>query len=297
MEKNIKCRRCDDIFGEKPDHIRVPRMLKCGDSICQVCLKKLIKETNELYFLCPICNTKIKKKQNIDKYTINKLIIDTVKSFFNITINEMNNDGKERATKYSIVSLGNYGVGKTSLLERLIDDRFSEIHSSTIGFDIKFYNVKFRNKEYKLSFRDTAGQEKYRSVAETILNLADGVLFIYDITDRESFNDLEYWYNFYKNKKGIVVGLLIGNKCDYESERVIDYNEAKAFADQHELDYLETSAKLDQNLKKAVIIILRNIIESKERYNTIKSSTTFSSVDSTSTKLTKKQLKKRKCAC
>ena len=76
------------------------------------------------------------------------------------------------------------------------------------------------------------------------------------------------------------------------------FDEAKAFAEQHQLHYLETSAKLDKNLKKAIVIVLKNIIESKKNNDTIESSTTVSSIDyCPSYKLDKKKVKKRKCAC
>ena len=94
-----------------------------------------------------------------------------------------------------------------------------------------------------------------------------------------------------------MVGLIIGNKCECESERKVDFDEAKAFAEQHQLNYLETSAKLDKNLKKAIVIVLKNIIESKKNNDTIESSTTVSSIYCPTYKLDKKKVKKRKCAC
>ena len=105
---------------------------------------------------------------------------------------------------------------------------------------------------------------------------------------------LEYWYNFYKKEKKDVVGLIIGNKCECESERKVDFDEAKAFAEQHQLHYLETSAKLDKNIKKAVACLLEEIIESKALYNSL------ISVDvNFSLKLEKKEKskKKKKCSC
>ena len=297
MEKYIECPKCEDIFGNKEEHIKVSRILKCGDSICSECLEELLKETNEAYFLCPECSNKIKKKKKVDSYTINKGMINTINSYFNIDLKE-NKKNEKNIIRYSIVSLGNFAVGKTSIFQRLSKDIFSTNYLSTIGFDLTTYNLKYKNQEYRLTFRDTAGQEKYRSVTKSILRLVDGALFIFDITNRDSFTDLEYWYNFYKKEKKDVVGLIIGNKCECESERKVDFDEAKAFAEQHQLHYLETSAKLDKNLKKAIVIVLKNIIESKKNNDTIESSTTVSSIDyCPSYKLDKKKVKKRKYAC
>ena len=90
----------------------------------------------------------------------------------------------------------------------------------------------------------------------------DGVLFTYDISNEESFDDLEEWYNFYKSQNKKVAGLLIGNKCD--GERIVNQEKAENFAEEHGLKYIETSAKLDKNIKKAIVYLLEEIIKSKE---------------------------------
>ena len=89
--------------------------------------------------------------------------------------------------------------------------------------------------------------------------------------------------------------MLIGNKCD--CERIVNEEEAKKFANEHGLKYLETSAKLDKNIKKAIALLLEEIIESKALYNSISSVKTFSSLCTTNTILESKKLKKKKCAC
>ena len=297
MAKYIKCPKCEDFFGHKLDHIKVARILKCGDSICQECLEKMIKETDDDFFLCPECNFKVKKKKNLEKYTINKGMINTINGLFNIGLNDLKDNEKNNATKYTIIALGDFAVGKSSIFQRLSKDYFSINHLTTIGFNQVIYNIKFRNNYYKLKFSDTAGQERYRSIAKSIMRESDGALFIYDITNRESFKDLEYWYDLYKKEKENVVGLVIGNKCECESERKIDFDEGKEFAEQHKLNFLETSAKLDKNLKKAITIILDNIMESKESFNSISTNSTITTIDSESIKLNRKKMKKRKCAC
>ena len=115
-------------------------------------------------------------------------------------------------------------------------------------------------------------------------------LFVFDITNKTSFDDLESWYDLYKEENEKVVGLLIGNKCD--CERKVDEEEAQKFAKQHGLKrYLETSAKLDKNIKKAVACLLEEIIDSKALYNSL------SSVDTNFSLKSEKSKKKKKCAC
>ena len=122
--------------------------------------------------------------------------------------------------------------------------------------------LNIKKKKYKLALKDTSGQEKFKSITKNFLRNTDGVLFIYDISYQDSFNGLKSWYKLYKNESKEVMGLLIGNKCDLE--QVVNIEEAKKFAEEHGLKYLETSAKSDKNLRKAIACILEKIIKSKE---------------------------------
>jgi len=300
-EEYPQCPRCQDIFGTKEDHISAPKILKCGDTVCKECLLELIKNSEEEYFLCPSCNKQIKKKKNLEKYTTNNVVIKTINNCFNIGKIKSLDKEVAKPIEFNIITLGNFAVGKTSIFQRLSQEKFYEHYLSTIGLDYYIYYLKFRNKKYRLILRDTAGQEKYRSIVQNILKQADGVLFIYDLTNKETFEALKYWYDLYKKENSQVIGLLIGNKSDCERE--VDKEEAIKFSDKHGLRYLETSAKTDKNIKKAIAIILQQIIESNENYDSISSIKTSSSinslqkVNSLSTKLDRRKVKKKSCAC
>ena len=95
--------------------------------------------------------------------------------------------------------------------------------------------LNIKKKKYKLTLNDPSGQEKFKSITKNYLRNTDGVLFIYDISNQDSFNDLESWYELYKNENEKVIGLLIGSKCDLE--RKVNIEEAKKFAKEHELKY------------------------------------------------------------
>ena len=96
-------------------------------------------------------------------------------------------------------------------------------------------------------------------MTKSYLRNSDGVLFVYDISNKDSFNALETWYNLYKEENENVVGILIGNKSD--TKHAVNKEEAKKFAKDHGLKkYLETSAKLDKNIKKAIAFLLDQII-------------------------------------
>lgn len=296
MEEYPECPICFDIYGTNQSHIRAPKVLSCGDTFCKECLEDIINRSNEDFILCPLCKQKIKKENIIDDYITNKEIIRLLNSSFNLPQNECKDEeGENKIISYNIVFLGNSAVGKSSIFQRISKDIFSDYYITTLGLDITTYFIKFRKRKYKLSFKDTVGQEQFRALTKTYLRQNDGVLFIYDLTDKRSFEDLEEWYDLYKNENEKVTGLLIGNKCD--CERIVNEEEAKKFANEHGLKYLETSARLDKNIKKAIALLLEEIIESKALYNSISSVKTFSSLCTTNTILESKKLKKKKCAC
>ena len=292
MEEYPECPICSDIFGINKNHIKAPKILNCGDSICKECLEIILKNTEENFFLCPICSEKIEKK-NIDKYITNKDLIKVINSCFNIIIKEGEELEGDKTITYNIVLLGNFAVGKSNIFNRLSKDLFSENIPSTIGLDSTIYYIKFRNKRYKLIIRDTSGQEKYKAITQSFLRQTDGVFFIFDISNQDTFDDLEFWYDLYKKENENVIGLLIGNKSDCIHE--VTEDRAKKFVVDHGLkNYLETSAKLDKNIKKAVACLLEEIIESKTLYNSL------ISVDvnfSLKPEKKEKSNKKKKCSC
>jgi small GTP-binding protein len=280
MEGYPECPICLDIYGIDQSHIRAPKVLNCGDTLCKECLGKIMKKSIEEFFECPECKDKL-KKQDIDEFITNKEIIRLVNGIFNIPKEEAENEiENNKPISYKIISLGSAGVGKTSIFGRLITDKFIEKYTITIGIDIsKAYYVKYKNIKYKLLFCDTCGQERMASqIPKNYLRNSDGVLFIFDISNIGTFNDLKNWYDFYKaEKENNIVGVLIGNKCDIE--RQVSYDEAKKFADEHGLEYFEISAKLDINVKKSIAVLLNEIIESTKHYDRlslVKTKTRFS---------------------
>ena len=281
MEEYPECPICSDIYGINKNHIKAPKILNCGDSICKECLEIILKNTDENFFLCPICSEKIEKK-NIDKYITNKDLIKVINSCFNIIVKEGEELEGDKTITYNIVLLGNFAVGKSSIFNRLSKDLFSENIPSTIGLDSTIYYIKFRNKRYKLIIRDTSGQEKYKAITQSFLRQTDGVFFIFDISNQDTFDDLEFWYDLYKKENENIIGLLIGV---FIKKFVIDHGLK---------NYLETSAKLDKNIKKAVACLLEEIIESKALYNSL------ISVDvnfSLKPEKKEKSKKKKKCSC
>ncbi len=116
--------------------------------------------------------------------------------------------------------IGNSAVGKSSLLLRFSDNIFSESFLPTIGVDFKIRTFDLSGKAVKLQIWDTAGQERFKTITSSYYKGAHGIILVYDITDKQTFKDVENWLqevDKYANEN--VIKLLVGNKCDLESNR------------------------------------------------------------------------------
>jgi len=168
--------------------------------------------------------------------------------------------------KFKIGLVGESGVGKSCLLVRWVDDDFFiEDDKYTIGVDYKFKSVNIKDKTCKLQIYDTAGQERFRTVTASFYRGAHGILLVYDITDKESFGiRVEEWLKEIKNYTADNTPIvLVGNKADLESKRAVDQATAKAFADKHNLKFIETSAKESINVNEAFMSLAEKVYDVK----------------------------------
>uniref|UniRef100_A0A8C5Z8I8 Ras-related protein Rab-12 n=1 Tax=Marmota marmota marmota TaxID=9994 RepID=A0A8C5Z8I8_MARMA len=130
-----------------------------------------------------------------------------------------------------VIIIGSRGVGKTSLMERFTDDTFCEACKSTVGVDFKIKTVELRGKKIRLQIWDTAGQERFNSITSTYYRSAKGIILVYDITKKETFDDLPKWMKMidkYASEDAEL--LLVGNKLDCESDREITRQQGEKFA-------------------------------------------------------------------
>ncbi|KAH0785871.1 small GTP-binding protein [Histomonas meleagridis] len=155
-------------------------------------------------------------------------------------------------SNYKFIVIGSSGVGKTAILKRLVDDVFAEESQSTIGVEFLATSVVVDDKQIKLHIWDTAGQERFRSIAKAYFRSAIGVILVFDLTDRKSFEDLTDWLkDIHSLCDPNAVVTLIGNKSDLVDQRTITPSEAEGFAQLHQLTYLETSALGGDNIQEA----------------------------------------------
>jgi len=153
---------------------------------------------------------------------------------------------------FKLLLIGDSGVGKSCMLLRFADDTYTESYISTIGVDFKIRTLELEGKTCKLQIWDTAGQERFRTITSSYYRGAHGIIIVYDVTDKESFNNVKHWMQeIDKYAAEGVNRLMIGNKCDLTSKKVVSYDEAKELADSLSVNFLETSAKNAHNVEQA----------------------------------------------
>ena len=148
-----------------------------------------------------------------------------------------------------IIILGSSTVGKSSIFLRYFDNQFHSNTMVTVGVDFKTKYFKFEEKKIKINFVDTAGQEKYIAISQNYLKGTDGVIFVFDLTKKDTFKLVTNWMDFMKEHNKMNMGkILFGNKNDLSEEREVSYVEGKNLAKQLECNYYEGSAKTGENI-------------------------------------------------
>jgi len=178
------------------------------------------------------------------------------------------NSDEDHDLIFKLLLIGDSGVGKTSILVRFVEDEFKEDQSCTIGVDFKSKKMILRGKKVLLTIWDTAGQEKFRSLTSSYYRGTEGIILVYDVTDRNSFKDIDMWLreiSMYATKQD-VIKLLVGNKEDLPN-REVSKEEAREFAREKGLAmYIETSAKTKIGIKQAFEELVEKIYEHPDLY-------------------------------
>ncbi|OHT00329.1 GTP-binding protein ypt1 [Tritrichomonas foetus] len=147
--------------------------------------------------------------------------------------------------------IGDSCVGKSCLLIQFADQTFSENYVSTIGVDFKIRTLEIDSRSIKLQIWDTAGQERFHSITSNYYNGSHAIAIVYDVTNRESFDNVSKWISDVNNLANEhVCKMLIGNKVDLEEKRVVSFEEGQKMADSLGIPFLETSAKSTKNVNE-----------------------------------------------
>ena len=180
-----------------------------------------------------------------------------------------------------IMVLGNSAVGKTSFILKYTENTYQEVHLSTVGVDSKEKHITLDGKKYRLSIFDTTGQERYKSLAFSLIKNTDGIILIYDVTDESSFKAVPDWVQSAREKKGENYPMIIlGNKIDLEDERKVKTEDGEELAQKYGLDFYEISNKENVNIENAILTLVKKILvyieqNGKKEINSLITTQTF----------------------
>jgi len=149
-----------------------------------------------------------------------------------------------KAIEIKMILLGESGVGKTSIIKRIVNEDFNETEESSLAITYLLKEIVKNDKKIKLNIWDTIGQEQYRSIAKLFLNETKIVILVYSITSKKTFQELDYWYNLCIENLGndLIFGV-IGNKIDLFIEEKVSEEDGKEFAEKHNSLFCLFSAK------------------------------------------------------
>ena len=175
-------------------------------------------------------------------------------------------EDEEYSLIFKMILIGDSGVGKSNILSRYINNSFSETTRSTVGVELSAKVEEINNTKIKIQIWDTAGQERYKSITKTYYKGAKGALIVYDITNKESFKNVDKWINDLKESGDDDVSILIvGNKCDLEASREVTTDEVKKKAELYKMAYCETSALKGENIDNAFQTLIKIVVEKNEK--------------------------------
>ena len=170
----------------------------------------------------------------------------------------------EPAMTFKILTIGESGVGKTCVLRRFVENKFSKNHLATIGIDFKTKTLNIYNQEIKLKIWDTAGQERFRNITTQYYKGADGIVLVYDVTEESSYDKIRDWMEqILSNTTQDEIGLvLLGNKCDM-NPRTVTVEMGNKMAEELKISYFETSALTGQGINEAFEKLTKDIMKKK----------------------------------
>lgn len=172
---------------------------------------------------------------------------------------------------YKLVFMGDSGVGKSSIATRIACDTFTAFTDATIGASFFAKIIEKNNQVYKFNIWDTAGQEKYSCLVPLYYRNCDAAIIVYDITNRNSFKKVISSIKELRTNSTVSSILIIGNKSDLHKERVVTTKEAIEFCDNHDVLFMETSAKNNINIKEILLTLVNKLPKPDEKNNTLPS--------------------------
>ena len=178
----------------------------------------------------------------------------------------MKGNKQGRTFQFKFLILGESSVGKTSIIEKYVNNTFNENYLVTIGMDIRYKRIEINNCDINIVINDTAGQERFRSMTKMVYKGADGILLGFDLTNKDTFNKVNYWIGQIednKNKDYPISLVLFGNKCDKKEQIVVNDDDIESLKRQYNLEFFATSAKDGTNVQEAFEYLIKKTLKAK----------------------------------
>ena len=190
---------------------------------------------------------------------------------------------------YKICIIGDSTVGKTCIIVRFNGGDFPSGQITTIGVDFQMKIIQVKGKSVKLKIYDTAGQERFRSLTANFYKGSDGIILVYDITNKNSFKSITKWNQQIQEKiKDNIPKVLVGNKCDLSDRRDVTEEEGRELAQKFNMPFFEVSAKENTKISEPFVTLAAEMLKKSRSSNSIKRTTSS---------LNKEEVKKKKKFC
>ena len=181
-------------------------------------------------------------------------------------------DNSISVTRQKIIFVGDAATGKTSIINRIIDNPFNDTYEVSIGIDFMSKNIRFRGQNTKIQIWDSAGQEKYKGLIPSYIRNSSMVFLVYDVSNKSSFENIPSWIDFVRKIEKTMM-VLCGNKIDLNRE--VERREGEELAAKEGILFFECSAKNNENIKTMFYSSIAclpsfGITEESEKENIIK---------------------------
>ena len=174
-------------------------------------------------------------------------------------------DDSVNITRHKIIFVGDAGVGKTTIISRIMDNPYNEVYEPSIGVDFMSKNIKYKDQNVKLQIWDTAGQEKYKGLIPSYVRNSSIVFVVYDISVKTSFDNIPKWLTFIRTIENTSL-ILCGNKIDL-SNREVKKEEGEVLAKKEGIPFFEVSAKTGDNIKNMFYNVVSELPTFSENNN------------------------------
>ena len=201
---------------------------------------------------------------------------------------------------YKVIVLGFYGVGKTSIINKLMEKETDKEYAPTISVDIKNFQVKVNDKIIQIQIWDCCGNDEFAQNTTNLFKNASIAILVYAINEKKSFENLEQWNNILLYNSYDHITFLIGNKNDLEGERKITIENGENFKNSYDniKMFFETSAKNGEYIDKLLENIVISIYEKNEKeQNDLENAMNYNNRPIKLNKENHKKKKKKNCIC